>query len=161
MLHTPENFDTAFDVLSDSLNKLDSFSYVGMTQEDYFEAAGVLADATEYVVNVTDVFVLLMDAVNDAYMVLLTSGRAIVDGTVRQHCLKIIDMALDAIYDRVLPAEDSFDSFVAIEGVQEKLSTQLWMMYTVPIWEEQSSLDSVKITRSFSSLRDSAQEAAL
>jgi hypothetical protein len=48
-----------------------------------------------------------------------------VDGTVRQHCLKIIDMALDAIYDRVLPAEDSFDSFVAIEGVQEKLSTQL------------------------------------
>lgn len=125
MLHTPENFDTAFDVLSDSLNKLDSFSYVGMTQEDYFEAAGVLADATEYVVNVTDVFVLLMDAVNDAYMVLLTSGRAIVDGTVRQHCLKIIDMALDAIYDRVLPTEDSFDSFVAIEGVQEKLSTQL------------------------------------
>ena len=42
-----------------------------------------------------------MDAVNDAYMVLLTSGRAIVDGTARQHCLKIIDMALDAIYDRV------------------------------------------------------------
>ena len=125
MLHTPENFDSAFEVLADSLNRLESYSYVDMSEEDYFEAAGVLADAAEYVVNATDVFVLLMDAVNDAYMVLLTADKAIVDGTARQHCLKIIDMALDAIYDRVLPTEDSFDSFVAIEGVQEKLSTQL------------------------------------
>ena len=85
----------------------------------------ILADATEYVVGVTDIFVLLMDAVNDAYMVLLTADDAIVDSTAKQHCLKIIDMALDAIYDRVLPTEDSFDSFVAIEGVQERLSTQL------------------------------------
>ena len=125
MLHTPEQFDTAFEVLSERLRELDSFSYDDMSEEDYNDAAAILADATEYVVGVTDIFVLLMDAVNDAYMVLLTADDAIVDSTAKQHCLKIIDMALDAIYDRVLPTEDSFDSFVAIEGVQERLSTQL------------------------------------
>lgn len=125
MLHTPDDFEEAFDVLADKLKKLESYSYVDMSKEDYLEAAKTLEDATEYVVNVTDVFVLLMDAVNDAYMVLLTADKAIVDGNARQHCLKIIDMALDAVYDRVLPTEDSFDSFVAIEGVQERLSTQL------------------------------------
>ncbi len=125
MLHTPEGFDSAFSALADRLAKLESYSYVDMSKEDYLEAEGTLTEATEYVVNVTDVFVLLMDAVNDAYMVLLTADNALVDGSARQHCLKIIDMALDAIYDRVLPIEDSFDSFVAIEGVQERLSTQL------------------------------------
>ncbi len=148
MLHTPDGFDTAFDSLSEKLRKLEGYSYIDMSREDYLEAADTLDDATEYVVNVTDIFVLLMDAVNDAYMVLLTADKALVDGNVRQHCLKIIDMALDSIYDRVLPTEDSFDSFVAIEGVQEKLSTQLA--------SDSYALDNVK-----SSYMDKAEQLGL
>lgn len=125
MLYTPEQFGTAFEELADSIRELESFSYTDMTEEEYDKAVQALAEASEYVVSVTDIYVLLMDAVNNAYTVLLSVNDALVDSADKEHCLKIITEAVDAVEDRMLPAEENFDSFSAIEGVQEKLSMQL------------------------------------
>lgn len=125
MLHTPEQFDTSFEELAESLRELEGFSYMDMSEEDYDRAAQVLEETSEYVVSVTDIYVLLMDTVNDAYKVLLSVNDALVDSTERVHCLRIIAEALDSVEKRKLPEEESIDSLSAIEGVMEKLSMQL------------------------------------
>lgn len=125
MLHIPQKMDTAFLELSDYLKKLESFSYCNMSEEEYDKAAESLSEASDYVVSVTDIYVLFMDTLNNAYTVLLSLNNAILDSSEKEHCFKIISEALDAVEGRSLPAEESIDSLSAIEGIQEKLTMQL------------------------------------
>lgn len=124
-IYTPDGFESDFPFLYESINNLSAIKYAEITSEQFDEASNVLYDASEYVNSVTDIYVMLMDSVNDAYTYMLSSDATLDDANEKQACMAIIEEACNAVSNADLPSEEIFDKFVLIEGVQEKLFMQL------------------------------------
>lgn len=124
MLETPDNFTTAFPGLYDLYSELKGYDYSEMSEETFEAASDTLASASELVTSLTDIYVLIMESLNSAYTVLL-ANNALVDCDELNHCVSIINGALVAIKDKVLPTEENFEHFVSIEGVLEKVTLQV------------------------------------
>lgn len=125
MLYVPSAFDTAFPVLSEALKALLGFSYADMDEPAYDAARERLEDAGDYVMELTDRYVLLMDVVNDAYTVLLSGEAPVSVQTELENSERIMEASLLAIENNALPDEKALELFEVLEGVQEKTYTQL------------------------------------
>ncbi len=125
MLHTPDKFDTEFPKLAQWLIQLKGYSYGDMEEPAYREALQCLSEASDYVTGITDIYVMMMQAVNDAYTILLSSEEAITDSIEKNNCIQIIKVAAEALKHNELPDETTFELFEALEGIQEKLFMQL------------------------------------
>ena len=124
-LYTPAEYDTAFPYLFENVKQLSKYTYAEISSEDYNEASELLYNSSEFVNKVTDLYVMLMDAVNDAYMYILSSSASLDSVEEKEACFAIIAEASKAVGKCDLPSEEIFDKFVMIEGLQEKLYTQL------------------------------------
>lgn len=125
MLHTPENFENEFPKLTEWLNKLNGYSYADMEEAAFREASECFTNASDYVTGLTDMYVMMMQALNDAYTILLSAEAALTDTEEKNNCLAIIKAATEALAKKDIPGEDVFELFVGVEGIQEKLFMQL------------------------------------
>lgn len=119
-IYTPTDMDSKFSDIKELYDILSTADYTTESKEEYEKLADTLSVATQMVSGLSDVYMNLMDIVNNAYIVTITKDSAIVDVNESQACKNIIFEAIGNNTDM-----DVNDCFIQLEGHQERIYSQI------------------------------------
>lgn len=125
-IYAPREFETRFPDLNEILHKLSSCNYKEMTKEEYDKTHEMLSYAVSFVTKTSDLYVLLMELINDTFIILLAKPYAFHDSVEIQNCISIIENVMktaDCGTEEVY--EDITDKFISLEGRQERIFSQI------------------------------------
>lgn len=123
-IYYPDGFDTRFPQLHDFFEILSGADYADIDQTRFHQLADTLQLATQMVTALADLYVNLMELVNDTYIILLTSKYAIADAKEQESCRFIIGETMNkTVFEDV--ETDINDHFIRLEGCQERLHMQI------------------------------------
>lgn len=123
-IYEPAGFRERFPLFEEILNKLADADFKEITKEIFEEKTKLLSFAVSEVTAISDTYVMLMELINDIYVILLASDVAFCDSDERMNAVSIIKSVMehDDIND---VAEEVTDNFIAFEGCQEKIYSQI------------------------------------
>lgn len=125
-IYMPEGFETRFPDLNEILAKLSSADYKGMSENEYKKAQELLDYAVSFVTKASDLYVQLMELVNDTLIILLSKSYAFHDSTETANCISIISSVMqNSVSGMEEIDEDITDRFISFEGKQEKIYSQI------------------------------------
>jgi len=125
MLDQPEDFENSFDDVNAIYNDLKNADYKNITQEEYKSLADKLLIATQIMSNTSDLFVILIQLVNDVYTIILSKMYAFNDVDEINKSKYVIKSTLEGFNGNEYDAEDDkiIECFTGFEGKQEKIVT--------------------------------------
>lgn len=156
-IYTPKGFEARFPDLHEILLKLSSCNYKEMTKEEYDKAHEMLSYAVSFVTKTSDLYVQLMEIINDTFIILLARPYAFHDSVETKNCIDIIETVMktaDGSMEEVY--EDITDKFISFEGRQERIYSQISSNDYVIDEINQSFLDQIRengLEDAFESLR--------
>ena len=127
-IYEPEGFSQRFPDLYEIWNRLFGINYKEITKEEFDKASQELAYAVSYLTKTSDLYVQMMELINDMAVILLSAPFAFHDQKEIQNSAAII---LDVMNGNKEAADngDNFsditDRFIFFEGKQEKLYSQI------------------------------------
>lgn len=117
-IYTPEGFDVRFSDIHDIYTKLTTTDYSAIDKAGYEELVNLLSIATSELTGLSDMYVGIMEIINDAYIYILTIPHALVDMKEAESCRTILENVLGESED---DDTDINDCFISLEGHQEKV----------------------------------------
>ena len=125
MLDQPEGFDNSFDDVNAIYNDLKNADYKNLTQEEYKALADKLLIATQTMSNTSDLFVILIQLVNDVYTIILSKMYAFNNVDEINKSKYVIKSTLEGFNGNEYNCEEDkiIDCFTGFEGQQEKIIT--------------------------------------
>lgn len=138
MLELPEDMETGHEELYRILEKLRNGSYKNMTAESFQELQSSLTLAEEMLSNASSDCMIMMDLVNDFYVICLTRPDTLMDNQEEALFHSIISNVWEKLSqkDYSMPEEEMDDLLIQMEGRQERYYEQ-WSAY------EMADLESV------------------
>lgn len=124
LLWKPEDFEDGFGELAERYLVLKELNYGEITGEEYERGAKALEEGSAMLNDLLDAFMLLQEAINDCYIVLLCTPITFADSDERENCRRILEITVQiaAGEDEEKYTEELEDIFIALEGSQEELS---------------------------------------
>ncbi len=126
-IYSPEGFEGRFADLYEILSKLSGYDYKDMDEATFKKAQEELQFASDYITKVSDLYVQLMELVNDTMTILISAPYAFCDSEEKANCIFILNSVMDAdnmeLSDEIY--EDITDKFISFEGKQEKIYSQI------------------------------------
>lgn len=126
-IYSPEGFKDSFANLYEILERLSGYDYKEIDKTGYDKAHDELSYAIGYITKVSDLYVQLMELVNDTMTILISKPYAFQDSDEKESCIFVLNSVIDLqdmnISDDVY--EDITDKFISFEGKQEKIYSQI------------------------------------
>ncbi len=126
-IYSPAGFKENFTELFEILEKLSGYDYKQIDKAGFKKAQDELTFAAGYITKVSDLYVQLMELVNDTLTILISAPYAFCDSDEKANCIFILNSVMDVqnmeIADSVY--EDITDRFISFEGKQEKIYSQI------------------------------------
>ena len=118
-IRSEDGMADSFPQLWEILEKFKNTEFKDISQEEFQSVNDALSLAVDFLTMATDEYVNLTEVVNDFYVLLLSKENAFVDAEEDAHC--------NAILRTLLAGEelDSMDHFIALEGRQEKIHSNI------------------------------------
>ena len=125
MLDQPEGFESGFQDVNNIYNDLKNADYKNLTQEEYKTLADKLLIATQTMSNTSDLFVILIQLVNDVYTIILSKMYAFNNVDEINKSKYVIKSTLEGFNGNEYDSDDEkiIDCFTGFEGKQEKIIT--------------------------------------
>jgi len=125
MLDQPEGFENSFNDVNAIYNDLKNADYKNITQEEYKALADKLLTATQTMSNTSDLFVILIQLVNDVYTIILSKMYAFNNVDEINKSKYVIKRTLAGFNNNEYSTEEDkiIDCFTGFEGQQEKIIT--------------------------------------
>jgi hypothetical protein len=120
-IYEPEGFGVRFEYIHELYRELEQADYKDIDKAQYEKLSDILSIAAQAVTGLSDLYVNLMELVNDAYIILLTKEYAIMDSDEQAACHNILQSAMSLETQQ----EDVNDSFICLEGHQERVYNQI------------------------------------
>lgn len=121
--YSPEGFEDNFKDLHEIFNKLSAYNYKEITKEEFDEARKLLDYSIDCVTRISDLYVQLMELINDTLVLLMSKQYAFQDNSEKENCNFVITSVLES--DNMEFADQMFDDlndkFISFEGKQEKI----------------------------------------
>lgn len=127
-IYEPEGFAERFADLYEIWRKLSELNYKEITKEDFDKAEQELLYATSYLTKTSDLYVQMMELINDMTVILLSAPFAFHDQKEIVNSAAIIRSVMeqqDNVSDSEEELSDITDRFIFFEGKQEKLYGQI------------------------------------
>lgn len=123
-IHKPDGFGLLFPELSDMLIWLSECDYKNMDRESFDSAHKRIVYAEDFLSKVSDLYVRLMEIINDVYIILLASPYAFYDSDEINNSIFILKDVMDtADFSEI--QDDITDRFIKLEGRQERIYEQI------------------------------------
>lgn len=150
----PETGDLQYPEMDLFLKELKKVDYDSLTLEQYRDLKNRLYQVSAQIDRVSNLAILLIEVVNDVYVLLLSMPYALTDVEEVSICKEIMRRSQEITGEDEEEEEDLFDYFEQLEGKQERLSEQLMAnSYLLDLLEEQRSLiESIMMDKIYDSL---------
>lgn len=127
-IYEPSGFTERFPDLYEILTRLSGMNYKEISKEEFDRASRELAYAVSYLTKTGDLYVQMMELINDMAVILLAAPSAFHDQTEIANSIAIIRAVMnrdgaDSDGDEFL--SDITDRFIFFEGKQEKIYSQI------------------------------------
>lgn len=120
----PETDDVRYEDLNAILHSLRSADYDSLTLEEYQDLKQKLRYVSDYIERMTSLYMMLIEVVNDVYILLLSMPYALTDVDETATCKEIMHRVQEL--SKESKEEDAlFALFAQLEGKQERISEQL------------------------------------
>lgn len=123
-IYEPDGFNDRFPDIKSLYDILENADYSTTDKEVFDKLSDTLLVATESITKLSDLYVGIMELVNDTYIILLTDKEAINDNDERSDCHFIIKEVMDGTNPDEA-GSDINDSFINLEGHQERIYAQI------------------------------------
>ncbi|MGN0160410.1 MAG: hypothetical protein ACI4AQ_03370 [Lachnospiraceae bacterium] len=126
-IYEPEHMKEMFPDLFEILEHLKSYSYKEMDHDGYQKAYQELQYAVSFVTRTSDLYVSLMEIINDLLTILLLKNRTYMDTVEREQCIFILKNVMSCKEEGLTDdaAKDVTDCFIAFEGSQERIYSMI------------------------------------
>lgn len=125
-IYEPQGFSAAFPDLYQLLQRLSGYSYKEMQEEEFQKAQKELEYAVTFLTRTSDLYVQLMEVINDVMIILLARPNAFYESEEAGKCISIIDAVLKQNGKGLDDVDgDITDSFISFEGKQERIYMQI------------------------------------
>lgn len=127
-IYEPEGFSSRFPDLYEIWNRLFGINYKEITKEEFDKASQELAYAVSYLTKTSDLYVQLMELINDMAVILLAAPFSFHDQKEIRNSAAILRGVMDADGGEENGGgdfDDITDRFIFFEGKQEKLYSQI------------------------------------
>lgn len=120
-LTKPENMESFYKDIRDSLEALELGNYKDVRGEDFLRLSELMEISCERLNEFSGLYILLQEIVNDVYVILLTKGHVLTEQKEFETCARIIKASVSALSKAEEADEDMLtDWLVTLEGKQEK-----------------------------------------
>lgn len=120
-VYVPEGMESRFPDIKEMYDILANADYANADKEEYERLADALSIATQIATGLSDLYMGLMELVNDTCVITLTADAAISEVEELEACRAILREAMDMDNDGV----DINDCFIRLEGHQERVYAQI------------------------------------
>lgn len=126
-IYEPNGMKEYFPDLYEILMHLESYSYKEMDEEGFKKANNELQYAISFFTKTSDLYVQLMELINDLLTILLLKNRTFLETKERENCIFILKNVMSCGEDGLSEdsMEDVTDCFISFEGVQERLYSSI------------------------------------
>ncbi|MGN0514223.1 MAG: hypothetical protein ACI4GD_08075 [Lachnospiraceae bacterium] len=122
--YEPAGFSVRFPDLFELLKKLNGTDYKNISHEEYVNAQNSLEFATSFLSKMSDLYVQLMELINDTLTILFAKPYAFFDSSEISNSISIISSTMNTSFDEdggYGELKDITDKFIFFEGKQEKI----------------------------------------
>ena len=125
-IYEPEGFKDKFADLNEIYDKLTMANYKEMSREEFAKAQDSLQYAVSFLTRASDLYVQLMEIINDTLIILLSKPYAFGDSEEQGNCLAVIKSVMNQEGGNLDDLdEDITDKFISFEGKQERIYSQI------------------------------------
>ena len=157
MLDQPDGFEDSFRDVNEIYNDLKDADYKNLSQEEYKSLADKLLIATQIMANSSDLFVILMQLVNDVYTIILSKMYAFNNVDEINKSKYVIKSTLEGFNGNEYDSDDDkiIDCFTGFEGQQEKIimvTTSNEHVIDYVLKNQSATLQSIMLEKAYNSL---------
>lgn len=124
-IHMPEGFEAMYPDMNEILTKLAGYSYKDMDKDAFDEARNLLNYAVSYITKLSDLYVQLMEIINDVLVIFSSKKHGYYDYEEIKTSISIMDSVMHATTGMDELMDDLTDKFISFEGKQEKIYAQI------------------------------------
>jgi hypothetical protein len=123
-IYEPDDFKERFPLFTELLKKLSDTNFKDITKAEFEDKQGLLSLAVSEVTQASDTYVMLMELINDIYVILLSEDSAFSENGERMNAVNILKSVME--HDDInAAAEEITDNFISFEGCQERIYSQI------------------------------------
>ncbi|MBE5922669.1 MAG: hypothetical protein E7269_07950 [Lachnospiraceae bacterium] len=120
-LDVPQTDLSGFEDLALAYDEFKKCDFANITKEDYENLSKMIVRLSEYLSEMANQYMLLMEQLNDAYIIFSSEPYAFLDAKEISACTKILENVRSAFTTDEKSLDEANDMLIFLEGVQEEL----------------------------------------